>query len=161
MATTGAAATNLLLDILSADIHIDIFELLHLEAASIIKSEDDWWSPAAIKSMVKTDSTIRESLRMGPLQSRGLLRKVLPKEGIKLPDGTHLAQGIWIGVPVQALQRNEEIYSNANSFQPLRFELMKRSAEADSVENPSTVQKLDAAQPSDTFLSFGYGRSSW
>src|SRR5215469_16843093 len=106
MATTVAAATNIFLDILSASPRIKLYETLRLEASSVFNSEADWMSPASMKKLTNTDSTIRESLRKHTLQSRGLLKKVMPKEGILLPDGSHVPQGTWLGVPVQAMQQD-------------------------------------------------------
>ena len=161
MLTTGAAATNIFLDILSASPEINLYETLRLEATSIFKSEADWTSPAPMKNMTSTDSTIRESLRMNTLQSRGLLKQVMAKDGIMLPDGTHVAQGTWLGVPVQAMQMDNRLYPNAHIYDPLRFTQLKTIAEAESTDDPSAGKNLDAAQPSDKYLSFSYGRSSW
>lgn len=161
MATMGAAATNIFLDILSASSQINLYETLRLEAASIFKSEVDWTSPASIQNMTSTDSTLRESLRKNTLQSRGLLKQVMPKDGITLPDGTHVPQGTWLGVPVQAMQNDEKFYPNPHEYDPLRFARLKTNAEAERNDDPSAGKNLDAALPSDKYLSFSYGRSSW
>lgn len=161
MATTGAAATNILLDILSASPQINLYETLRLEAASIFKSAADWTSPASMKDMTNTNSTIRESLRKNTLQSRGLLKQVMPKDGITLLDGTHIPQGTWLGVPVQAMQKDNELYSNPHEFDPLRFARLETIAQAESQDDLSARKNLDAAQPSDKYMSFSYGRSSW
>ncbi|PGH19456.1 hypothetical protein AJ80_03957 [Polytolypa hystricis UAMH7299] len=160
MATTGAAATNIFLDILSASPQINLYELLHLEAASIFKSEADWMSPSSMKEMINTDSAIRESLRKNTLQSRGLLKQVMPKDGIMLPDGAHVPHGMWLGVPAQAMQNDDEFYPNADGYDPLRFARLKADAEAECKDGPSSGKHLDAAHPSDKYLSFSYGRSS-
>ena len=161
MATTGAAATNIFLDILSASPQFHLYETLRFEAESIFKLEADWTSSASMKSMTNIDSTIRESLRRNTLQSRGLLKQVMPKDGITLPDGTHVPQGTWLGVPVQAIQRDHELYSNPHEYDPLRFARLKTIAEEESKDDPSAGRNLDAAQPSDKYISFSYGRSSW
>jgi cytochrome P450 len=160
MLTLGAVATNIFLDILSASPQSNLYETLRLEAASIFKSEADWTSPASMKKMTDTDSTIRETMRLNPLQSRGLLRQVMPKDGIALPDGTHVPQGTWLGVPVQALQMDDKLYKNPHGYDPLRFARLKKIAEAESKDSPSAGKNLDAAQPSDKYMSFSYGRSS-
>jgi cytochrome P450 len=161
MATTGAAATNIFLDILSASPQISLYETLRLEAASVFKSEADWTSPASMKNLINTDSTIRESLRKNTLQSRGLLKQVMPQDGITLPDGTHVPQGTWLGVPVQAMQMDDKLYPNPHEYDPLRFARLKTIAEAESKDDLSAGKSLDAAQPSDIYMSFSYGRSSW
>jgi cytochrome P450 len=158
MATTGAAATNILLDILAADADLRLYETLRVEAESVFKSEADWTSPASMKKLVNMDSTIRESLRINPLQSRGLLKEVAASEGVLLPDGAHVPQGTWLGVPLQAMQLDERLDANARTYDPLRFARLRATACDGDSGNKSL---LDAAQPSDQYLSFSYGRSAW
>ncbi|KAL2126381.1 hypothetical protein VTI74DRAFT_1020 [Chaetomium olivicolor] len=159
MATTGAAATNIFLDILAADPNINLYETLRLEAESVFITEADWTSPASMKKLVNMDSAIRESLRINTLQSRGLLKEVIAKDGILLPDGTPVPQGIWLGVPLQAMQLDEHLYANAHTYDPLRFARLQATASSDE---SSGIGKglLDAAQPSEQYLSFSYGRSA-
>lgn len=161
MATTGAAATNIFLDILSSSSQINLYDTLRLEAASVFKSEVDWVSPTSMKNMTNIDSAIRESLRMNTLQFRGLLKQVMPKEGTMLPDGTHVPQGTWVGVPVQAMHSDDELYPHALEYDPLRFVRLNTIAEAGSMGDTSITKNLDAAQPSDKYMSFSYGRHSW
>ena len=164
MLTTAAAATNIFLDILSASPQLNLYETLREEATSTFQSEADWSSPASMRRMTNTDSTIRESLRKSPLQARGLLKQVMPKAGVMLPDGTHVPRGTWLGVPVQAMQRDGKLYRDPHSYDPLRFARLKTIAEeeAENRDDASAASKnLDAAQPSDRYLSFSYGRSAW
>lgn len=117
-----------------------------------------------MKKLVILDSTIRESLRKNTLQSRALLKKVVAKEGIVLPDGTHVPEGTWLGVPVQAMQQDDKLYPHAHRYDPLRFARMRiHDTKSDAAEGNSDGRQgfLDAAQPSDKYLSFSYGRSAW
>lgn len=161
MATTGAATTNIFLDILAANPQINLWETLRAEADSIFHSDADWKSPASMKNMINTDSTIRESLRKNTLQSRGLLKKVMAKDGISLPDGTYVPRGTWLGIPVEAMQRDDSLYPNPYEYDPLRFARLKTVTEAENKEDSSLSKHLDAAQPSDKYISFSYGRSAW
>ncbi|KAB5557998.1 cytochrome P450 [Coniochaeta sp. 2T2.1] len=163
IATTSAAATNILLDILSAGPDLNLYETLRIEAKSVLHLENDWIAPASMKKLVIIDSTIRESLRKNTLQSRVLLKKVMPKDGVVLPDGTHVPRGTWLGVPVQAMQQDDNLYQNAQHYDPLRFVRMREQVNRANVAEVSGGEGkdlLDAAQPSDKYLSFSYGRSA-
>ncbi|WEW56960.1 hypothetical protein PRK78_002419 [Emydomyces testavorans] len=149
IATTGVAATNIFLDIFSANPHLHLYETLRLEATSVFQSENDWTSPASMKKMTITDSAIRESLRMNTLQSRGLLKQVMPKAGISLPDGTHVPQGTWLGVPVQAVHMDDNHYLAPREYDPLRFARLKEAEGMESKDDLSVRTSLDCAQPSD------------
>lgn len=119
------------------------------------------------------DSAIRESLRHNPLTSRGLMREVMPKDGIDLPDGRHLPQGTWIGVSVLGVQSDERFYSDPDKFEPFRFakkdilstetettpNSAKDSINASKASNART--NLGLSTTSDIFLGFGYSRGAW
>lgn len=103
-----------------------------------------------MQKLICIDSTIRESLRRNPLQIRGLLREVMPRNGITLPDGNHIPQGTWIAIPFQAVHMDERFYPKSEDFDPFRFARMRTEGD-----------RLDSTQTSDTYLAFSYGRHSW
>lgn len=151
MATTSTAATNLFLDVLSSNLD-KTQEMIRLEAATFLQDEHSWGSVAVLRQLSFTDSAIKESLRMNPLQSRGLVKQVMPKSGITLLNGTHVPCGTWLGIPVRALQRDPALYPDPAQYNPSRFY-------QDTAALSNTSQ--NAAQPSDVYLSFSYGRSAW
>lgn len=116
----------------------------------MFKSEDDWADPAALKKLVLTDSAIRESIRRSSIQTRGLLRAVVSPDGLTLPNGTHVPQGTWLGVPVQAVHMDGDLYDSPYEYNPFRFAKMR-----------SENRKVDATDISDTFLGWSYGRYAW
>lgn len=75
--------------------------------------------------MVLTDSVIRESIRYSSIQTRGLLRAVTAADGVTLPNGTHVSQGTWVGVPVEAVHMDERFYDKPFEYDPFRFAKMK------------------------------------
>ena len=85
-----------------------------------------------------------------PLQIRGLLREVMPRRGITLPDGNHFPQGTLITLPFQAVHMDERFYPKSEEFDPFRFARMRTEGD-----------RLDSAQTSDTYLAFSYSRHSW
>ena len=102
-----------------------------------------------------TDSAIRESLRRSSVQTRGLLRAVVSPHGLTLPNGTHVPQGTWLGVPVQAVHMDGDLYDEPYEYRPFRFAKMR------SENNVAGHDKADATDISDTFLAWSYGRYAW
>lgn len=141
------------------------YESLREEAATSITSDKDWNNAAVFKKLTLSDSAIRESLRYHPILIKGLTKEVVRSEGLKLPDGTHIPQGGWIGVPVLGVHRDSRYYSNPQNYDPFRFAKMKQdlgnSQEDESTEKRRKINDLDAGQPSATYLGFGYGRHAW
>ena len=78
----------------------------------------------------------------------------MPKNGITLPDGTHIARGTWLGVPLQAVHMDERFYAKPELFDPFRFARMKTDPALEG-------ERFDATQASDRFLAFSYGRHAW
>ncbi|KAI0190570.1 cytochrome P450 [Astrocystis sublimbata] len=151
--STRTTTVNMFMDILGPQgTEQGIYSLLRQEASAIFKTEDDWTSANSLKSMVVIDSCLRESARKNPLQTRGLMKQVMPPDGVTLPDGAHVPQGTWLGVPVEAIHRDETIYPSARAFDPLRFARMRVEGEPN--------KSLDASEPSDTYMFFSYGRSA-
>jgi cytochrome P450 len=156
--STRTTTVNAFIDILGVGSQHDTYETLRGEAESILKSEDDWTNPASLKSMVNIDSALRESARKNPLQTRGLMKQVMPREGITLPDGARVPQGTWLGVPIEAIHRDEVIYSRAHEYDASRF--TKPDSEG-GIEDDGVKKNLDVALPSDIYMFFSYGRSAW
>ena len=126
---------------------ISIYSTLREEAAKTFQSESDWSDLVAIRKLVLIDSAIRESLRIYPLASSGLLREVIPEDGLLLPGGERVARGTWIGAPVQAVHMDDRFYNRPDEYDHFRFARMD--------------DRVDATQSSDTFLRWGHGRSAW
>lgn len=149
LATMSLVSLNVFFDLSSAPSELDAFNVIREEAAQIFTSDQSWTSPAALHRLKLPASAIRESLRLNPIQLHALVREVMPKDGIRLPDGTSIAKGTWIGVPAQAVHLDERFYDNPLSYDPFRF-----AREQEKLGK----EKADATQPSDTFLGFSYGR---
>lgn len=125
------------------------------EAASAFQSESSWADPTALKKLVLADSAIRESIRRSSIQTRGLLRAVVSPDGVTLPNGVHIPQGTWLGVPVQAVHMDGDLYDKPYEYNPFRFAKMR------SENNAQSQEKVDATDIGDTFLGWSYGRYAW
>jgi cytochrome P450 len=142
-------SSNTLLDLLSSDPQKNYYQLLREESEAIFVTEDDWKSSASLLKLHRLDSTIRETLRRHPILLRGLSRQVVPKEGVTLPNGQNIAQGAWIGFPLQGIHNDSRYYDKPEVYNPFRFLATE------------TAKKSMLVTTSETFLPFGYSKHSW
>jgi cytochrome P450 len=127
------------------------------EATSHLRTETDWNNPEAFNSLELTNSAVHESLRVRPTMLKGLTREVVPKNGIKVPDGTYAPEGAWMSVPVHAIHMDERLYEDPTRYDPFRF----LPAHPPTGKDPQGVKTGVSDQPSATFLTFGFGRYTW
>ncbi|KAF3384470.1 Cytochrome P450 monooxygenase paxP [Penicillium rolfsii] len=144
--STVLTAHHTLLDILGSSEKEEIYRILRSEAESVLDSPAKWANPATFHHLDYINSTLRESLRRAPPTSMALLREVVPRDGLTLPNGQILNKGSWLAVPSIPIHNDERFYENADHFKAFRFVLDGKSESCVST--------------SDTFLSFGHGRSA-
>ncbi|KAL8728149.1 MAG: hypothetical protein Q9166_005599 [cf. Caloplaca sp. 2 TL-2023] len=159
------STSNILLDVVCCSPEMQTYEILREEAAALLKSDDDWNNPATFKKFVLADSTIRESLRFHPILIKGLTKEVVHPDGLKLPDGTHIPRGGWLGIPVLGLHMDDRFYPNPQDYDPFRCARMKqdrvnaqRRESLGEGHSYANTNDLDAGQPTSTYVGFGYGR---
>ncbi|KAL8672928.1 MAG: hypothetical protein Q9168_002634 [Polycauliona sp. 1 TL-2023] len=165
LSSTIIQASNLLLDVLTCPTESQAYNLLHEEAARSLQCEEDWMNPAIFKRLTLCDSAIRETARYHPILIKGLTKEVVRPQGLKLPDGTHIPHGCWLGVPVLGLHNDDRFYPEPHRYDPFRYARMKqdrersyREEQAKGKEQPLSTRDLDAGQPTSTYVGFGYGK---
>lgn len=139
--TSTFTTVNMLLDSLSRP---DIFNAMKEEISTTYQQSKYKWTKPAVDNLKFTDNVLRESMRLsGPIVR--LIRDIKTENGIQL-NGVSLPKGTKIATDMHNMHRDEEIYKDANSFNPLRL-------------NPSTGQRMPpAVETSENFLPFGHGR---
>lgn len=149
--SSAITLTNLMLDLAACPLLPQYLSILRTEIISELSSSDGIWTKTALSRMLSLDSCLRESMRLWGFVSRGLLKKVVAKEGVRLPSGEHLKCGTNVGYHAFPVHRDENIYECAQEFRPLRF-----VGEQDG-------QKTGAAlvTTSSTFMAFSHGRHAW
>ncbi len=161
-------ATNTFLDLLSSDPELKYYETLQEEASTIFRENGDWADPASLGKLPYADSAIRETLRENPVLTRVVIREVVQKGGVDLPDGHHVSQGAWLGAPVVGIHHDERFYPDPEKHEPFRFAKAAKESSSDGETEDTQTEK--AAQrrklqglstASDSYLAFGYGRHSW
>lgn len=75
--------------------------------------------------------------------------------GFTFSDGTHLPQGTTVGAASDAIHHDDEFYSDAASFDGLRFWKLRQSGA------PGAARAASLVATSDTFLQFGHGKHGW
>ena len=158
VSSTAAVATSLLVDIANCPPEWDVWGELRKEAETNLSSANDWTQSDSFRKLIRTDSVIRESLRFRPTLIKGLTKEVVPEDGLQLPDGTHVPQRSWVGVPLFGIHRDTRFYERADTFEPFRFV----PARSEDVQKPSAItDEPEAARPTTTYVGFAYGKHAW
>ena len=73
---------------------------------------------------------------------------------ISLTDGSFIPKGAIICFPAHAIHRDNEVYENPGTFNPLRFVNREGQDQCDNTRNQMVTVSAE-------FLGFGLGRSAW
>ena len=127
--SSSIMVTNALFDIAASPGCLGIIDELRreaLEAQRRVQNAEGKakgvWTKAALAGMVKTDSVLRESLRLWGFSTHGVVKAVVAREGIVLPSGEKLPYGAKCGVISYGPQRDGSMYElEPDEFLPFRF----------------------------------------
>lgn len=144
---TSFLATNALFDVLAAPQAERVEETLRREATETMAS-----SSPSVDKLRYLDSALRESARRSNVVGVSMVRKVVAKGGVTLPDGTRLPDGCMVGVNSLGCHSDESIYAGAAKYKPFRF------IEA-SPASSHPRQFTDTYDPG--YLVFGFGPGAW
>lgn len=162
--TTSLTGQAALLDVLSAD--PSVVEALREEAARVYEEEGNKWTKQGLARMYKMDSAIRESQRHSLIALTFVHRKVVAKEGITGPDGTHYQHGVLLSCPWGGLGWDEELHKDADSYDAFRYSREREEYEAKAAVDRDRAEGLKLRQTalvttSDKHLPFSHGRHAW
>lgn len=154
---------NLLIDLAAFNKTEALLGHIRRDVAFELEHENGVWNKNSLGRMIILDSTLRESMRLGGFVSRGVLKTVVAKDGVKLPGfpGGHLPKGSKVGIHAYPIHTDEEIYPNPLAFEPMRF-CGNGSVETKSEEPFPTHKKGPSlVTTSHNFMAFSHGRHSW
>lgn len=156
-------ATNLLLDLAASPLTPSYFESLRNEVKTELSAGNGIWSKQVLARMTSLDSGLRESMRLWGFVSRGVLKEVVAKEGVTTPDGLHIPYGVKVGVHQNPIHHDEDIYPNAQVFEPLRFcPKVDSDTEGSTCEKkPDTPRGIPLVSTSKTWMGFSHGKHAW
>ena len=109
------------MDLFSALNNASVIAALREEAATVLREHNGIWTKQAVSKLYRLDSVIRESTRMSGIGGTSMARKVKVPGGMTLPDGTWVPENNTIGVSMDGIHFDEEIYENPLVFDPFRF----------------------------------------
>ncbi|KAF9047874.1 cytochrome P450 [Panaeolus papilionaceus] len=111
------------------------------------------WTMEAINMLVTVDSFLKECQRLHPVVHGALLRRAM--QDFTFSNGVTIPRGTLIGASIPEAHRAENVYSNPNQFDPLRY---LKLATKETQNNPESKKKYDITSVGLNSLIFGYGR---
>ena len=165
--TTTFTITNTLYDLLGSDPAKGFMEGLREEAERVFKEENGTWTKAGLSRLVRADSAIRESMRVSNFLTRGVMRKIIAKDGLtNEEEGWTAPYGAFVSVDVHSVQHDPDIYPDPNTFDAFRFSRPREEYEAKHPDDKDSAESLKLKNTGmistgDTFLPFGHGRHAW
>ncbi|KAH6609975.1 cytochrome p450 [Trichoderma cornu-damae] len=130
-------------DLLASDPGSGILDILRAEI-NAHKPESGPWNKAAISSLVRLDSSIRESQRVSNFTVTVIERKVVSDKGLYNPDlGWTLPKGSFITANLDGTHHDMDLYENAESYDPLRYSRSREAWDAKSDEEKNSEPEED------------------
>ncbi|KJZ76954.1 hypothetical protein HIM_03831 [Hirsutella minnesotensis 3608] len=171
--TTMLTGHAWMLDLLSMPPGAHMLDVLAAEIRAHMPEPGAEWSKPALQSLVRVDSSIRESQRLSNFADTLVERAVVAPEGLRHPDfDWTLSRGLFVTVNLDGTHHDEQLYPNARAYDPLRFsrireaegrqppddddETAARLGEAE--EDLKAARALGMVTTSDQHLAFGHGR---
>ncbi|KAE8828204.1 hypothetical protein PTNB85_07390 [Pyrenophora teres f. teres] len=158
--TTSLTAYDVLGHILTAG--PDVLYKLREEAYRVFQ-EEGGWTKQSLSRMYRMDSAIREAQRVQPLSVTFSGRKVIAKQGITTPDGTHVEYGNLVSCPWGPMASEPNFIDNPDVYDAFRYSRAREEYEAMSEEGKGNVDVLKIKQTgmvttSIHHLAFSHGR---
>jgi len=165
--TSSTTLTAALYDLAMYPAHIGP---MREEAERVVAHEG--WTKAALGSMHKIDSFLRESQRLRGAAAVAMTRKVVAKDGFEFADGTTIPYGAFLSVPGTPVHLDALNYDRPEVFDGFRFSRIREAvhtrhdhtdddARADSGEGNGKERKmfnLHMIATGTEHLVFGHGR---
>ncbi|KAF2755100.1 cytochrome P450 [Pseudovirgaria hyperparasitica] len=162
--TTVFSLTNIMLDLVGSDPAKGFWEGIREEVERVYAEEKGVWTKPALNRLIRTDSAIRESLRLRSFLTRGVKRKVLiPHGAYNKTEGWTAPQNAHIAVDAHSIHHDPEIYPNPEEFDAFRFSRPREEIEAKQgaivdYEEVLRSKNLSMVTTGATFLPWGHGR---
>jgi hypothetical protein len=119
--TSTFTATNILFDLYSSPSVDKYVKEIRREVAQALSESGGKWDKNTIAKLIKTDSAVRESLRISTFMSTGMDRVVVDPHGATMTNGLHLPQGTRVGTSTYWIHHDDSVYENAMTYDAFRF----------------------------------------
>jgi cytochrome P450 len=154
---TAIAATNLLLNIISSNAEFNTISILRAEISQALHEFGGVWSRAAIAKMIRTDSVLRETLRLNAFGARNMLRKV-KVNGLRTEDGILLPKGSDVSILSFSVHNDSELFDDPFKFDPFRYSRIREASLSPGNGNGAPATNLSFVSTGKEFLPFGHGK---
>lgn len=168
--TTAITTLHAFLDFLGYDKEQNILETLREEIKRVLLGEEPKgeWTKAKLSKLHRTDSAIRESMRVNAMAQTMVIRKVVAPGGVTNEStGQHFSRGTILSCPIWCTQHDEDIFGGrAGSYDAFRYSRLREEYDARSAgeKNPDAglrVAKMGMVTTSVEHYGFGHGRHAW
>lgn len=145
--TSQMNAVHILYDLAE---HSEYIEILRDEIRQVEREDGEWtqWNKNSFYKLKKLDSFMRESQRHNPPTLLSYHR--IMQSDFVLQDGTVLAKGSHITMPVNEIQNDSSVTSEPKSFDPLRYYHMRQQHGQGHLHQFATTEE--------NILNFGHGK---
>jgi cytochrome P450 len=126
--TSTFTATNILFDLFSMPPEKGFVDGIRDEVKTLLEENGGKWDKNMLAKMIKTDSAVRESLRISTFMAHGMDRLVVDPKGVTMDDSLHLPQGTRLGTSVWAIHHDDGVYPKARSYDAFRFSRAREEA---------------------------------
>ncbi|KAL2267986.1 hypothetical protein VTJ83DRAFT_2832 [Remersonia thermophila] len=127
---------------------------IRAEIRTILAEHNGVFTTAALQSMKKLDSFIKETMRAYPLGAVSFQRKV--NKPFQLSNGQVIPAGVLIEVPAAAISNDPEVFENPEVFDPWRFSRLREQARAKGEVEVAAQNQFVSVNPG--VMTFGWGR---
>lgn len=169
--TTVMTGHNLLLDLLSSDPSLGYLDAIRDETASVFAQDPSprTWTKASLSRLHRTDSAIKESMRLSYFARALTHRKVVAPEGVtNTVEGWHAPHGAFLMLDLAGTHRDPELYEDPDRYDAWRFSRVREEYEArvgkEEGADPDEalrVKRLGMVTTSAEYLPFSHGRHAW
>lgn len=108
--------------------HPEYIPELREEIRTVLADSNGVFTSPALQSMKKMDSFIKETMRLYPAGASTFQRKV--NKTFTLSNGQVIPAGVVIEVPAAAVGLDEQVFPDADKFDPWRFARLREDARA-------------------------------
>jgi cytochrome P450 len=154
---TATAPTNLLLNVLDSNAEYNTISILRAEISQVLHQFGGVWSRAAIAKMIRTDSVLRETLRVNAFGARNMLRKVMVN-GLQTEDGILLPKGCDVSILSFSIHNDGDLFDDPFKFDPFRYSRIREVSLLSPKDQNTPVPKLGFISTGPQVLPFGHGK---
>ena len=167
---TSVAISNIILNVLASDAEYNTLATVREEIATILGSNMGAWTKAGIAKMVRTDSILRESMRLHAFGNRAMIRKVVAAKGIMTEDGFLLRYGSTVSILSYPAHHDSDNFNDPFKFDPFRFARIREDAVGERTipaegrdgsndrSNERDPTNLTFVSTGPSYLPFGHGK---